>query len=195
MQYQLRNLQLKNLLLSLVTALAIILVLPINAEESNRTHDDACGNNQKAKRLAQLIINDPLQQRNELVCSRLLTKIAEGKAREMSTNGRVRHAMPNRRLIEAGYPLSKIYPRALENNVEAVAGGMKTAEEVWNIFKNSDDHRMHLLAEHEFYRLQNEIGVGFFRAPDSPHVEYWAVYVAHREEKKVYQGEIAKSKN
>ncbi len=113
----------------------------------------------------------------------------------MSSNGRVRHAMPNRRLIEAGYPLSKIYPRTVENNVEAVAGGMKTAQEVWTIFKNSDDHRMHLLAEHEFYRLQNEIGVGFYQKTDSPHVEYWAVYVAHREEQKVYQGEIAKSKN
>ncbi len=51
------------------------------ADDTDRTHKDACGNNQKAKRLAQLIINDPLQQRSELRCSRLLSKIALGKAK------------------------------------------------------------------------------------------------------------------
>jgi hypothetical protein len=178
-----------------IAGLAILISYPVQASEADKEHRHACGNHPKAQKLAKLIMHDPLQQRSELYCSELLSEIAEGKAKEMSKKGRVRHAMPNRRLIEAGYPLSKIYPRALENNVEAVAGGMKYAEKVWQIFKSSDDHRMHLLAEHEFYRLQNEIGVGYYKNPNSPHVEYWAVYMAHREEKKVYQGEIAKSKN
>ena len=50
-------------------------------------------------------------------------------------------------------------------------------------------------AEHEFYLLQDEIGVGFFSDPQSPHGEYWAVYVAHQKEQEPYQGEIAKSKD
>ncbi len=147
--------------------------------------------------LAQLVIEDPEQKILRLDCNLKLSKIANDKAKEMTHLGRVSHIgrnPANKRLIDAGYRLSKIYPRFLENNVEAIAGGITNPNLVWKKFKNSNDHRMHLLAEHEFYRLQNEIGVGFYADKKSPHVEYWVIYIAHQNPSNDYNGRIAKSK-
>jgi len=165
------------------------------SENTSGSHKDACGLNEKSRILANLIINDPKQNRKKLVCNHFLSTIAAIKVAEMAKNKRVRHKMSNRRLIDAGYPLAKIYPRALENNVEALAGGISSPEVVWVGFKESDGHRVHLLAEHEFYMLQDEIGVGFINDPKTPHVEYWAVYVAHKDNNEAYKGDVAKSKN
>ena len=158
---------------------------------------ESCGLNKKSKILAKMIIEDPLQQRKILRCNSLLSNIADHKAKEMAMLGRVTHIglnPANKRLIDAGYPLSRIYPRFLENNVEAIAGGLSLPSEMWADFKNSEGHRMHLLAEHDFYKLQDEIGVGFYYDKKSPHVEYWVVYIAHQKEAQKYDGEIAKSK-
>lgn len=158
----------------------------------------ACGSSEQARKLASLIINDPQQRREVLECNGLLSAIADAKAREMASLGRVDHmgrSFSNRRLVDSGYPLSDLYPRGMENNVEAIAGGISSAEEMWQEFRASPVHRVHLLAEHEFYLLQDEIGVGFFEAPHSPHVEYWVVYVAHQDGDERYRGSIAASKN
>ena len=173
-----------------LTLIFLPLTLQVFASEKN-----TCGLNEKSRQLAHLIINDAKQNRKKLVCSLQLSTIAAGKVKEMTKTKRVRHKMSNRRLIDSGYSLAAIYPRALENNVEALAGGISSPEEMWVKFKESDGHRTHLLAEHEFYMLQDEIGVGFISDPNTPHVEYWAVYVAHRENKRPYKGEVAKSKN
>lgn len=157
-----------------------------------------CGMNKKAIELAKLIINDLEQKRQRLVCNTLLAKIAHQKAQEMAKRGRVSHvgsSFANRRLIDAGYPLSASYPRMFENNVEAIAGGISEPEKMWVSFKNSSGHRMHLLAEHEFYTLQDEIGVGFYFDRKSPHQEYWVVYIAHQVENKKFRGQVAKSKD
>jgi len=178
---------------------AIFLVGSCLATQDAHPADDGdCGFNAKARELAALVINDPQQRRSRLACNAQLAAIADVKAREMAELGRVQHvgrSAANRRLIEAGYPLSSIYPRLLENNVEAIAGGIPTAEGVWEAFRQSDAHRAHLLGEHEFYLLQDEIGVGFHEDPRSSHVEYWVVYVAHRGGDAAYRGAIARSKD
>jgi len=184
-----------NALKSLFLCLAIIGLI---SQKSHASADQNCGLTAKARILAKLIIEDPKQRRSELKCNQLLSKIADQKAREMAELGRVSHIgknSANMRLVDAGYPLSRIYPRFLENNVKAIAGGLSEPAEMWQEFKDSEGHRMHLLAEHEFYLLQNEIGVGFYYDIKSPHVEYWVVYVAHQIEKTNYKGSIAKSKD
>lgn len=47
-----------------------------------------------------------------------------------------------------------------------------------------------MLGEHDFYLEQDEIGVGFVSKWESPHVEYWAVYIAKGTQKneEVYEG-------
>ena len=157
-----------------------------------------CGLDPKAQQLAARIIKDAEQNRSAIVCNPLLSKIALDKAKEMAELGRVDHIGrmgANKRLIEAGYPLSKIYPRMFENNVEAIAAGYGKPLKMWEQFKNSSGHRTHLLAEHEFYLLQNEIGVGYFRDVKTAHVDYWVVYFAHQEESSPYLGVVAKSKD
>ena len=166
-------------------------------QDTNSAFED-CSATEQGRRLAALIINDPDQKRARLNCSSQLAQIADQKAKEMARLGIVSHvgsSFANRRLINAGYPLSRIYPRMFANNVEAIADGIAEPEAMWPEFKDSKAHRNHLLAEHEFYLLQDEIGVGYFADPQSPHGEYWAVYVAHQREAKTYQGEIAKSKD
>jgi len=156
-----------------------------------------CGLNKKSQQLAKLIIEDKEQNRTNINCSSLLSKIADKKAKEMAELGRVSHIgkhPANRRLTEEGYPLSKIYPRFLENNVEAIAGGISKPETMWKEFKNSAGHRTHLLAEHEFYLLQDDLGVGYYFNENTKHIQYWVVYFAHKNEYKTYTGEIAKSK-
>lgn len=143
-----------------------------------------CGASPEAKRLAEMILAHPGQQRVALRCNPLLSRIAAEKAREMARTGRVAHygnmVSPNMRLRRAGYVLPGYYPRGVANQVEAVAGGYGTPEEALAAFLGSQSHREHLLGEHPFYASQDEIGVGYFRDPDSEHVEYWAVYVAKR---------------
>ncbi len=157
-----------------------------------------CGLTAEAQKLAQLIIESPEQQRTELKCNPLLAKVAQDKAKEMAELGRVTHIgrnSANQRLIDAGYPLAKLYPRVVANQVEAISGGQSTPVEAYQAFFHSEGHHMHLMGKHEFYALQNEIGVGFHYEWSSPHVEYWVVYIAHQEPKVVKNVEVAPSKD
>ncbi|MDX1539497.1 CAP domain-containing protein [Arsukibacterium sp.] len=141
-----------------------------------------CGLNEKAQQLALLIIQDPEQQRATLSCHPLLAQAAADKAKAMAKGGKVNHYIgglgANERLRMLGYQLPPFYSGTIGNQVEAVAGGYSTAEEAWRVFKTSAGHRSHLLGELPFYLQQNHIGVGFYYEWSSPHVEYWAVYVA-----------------
>lgn len=147
--------------------------------------DQDCGNSDKARALAALIMADSEQRRPRLVCNPVLTRVAEQKALEMAEKGMVTHFASNvganTRLRQAGYRLPDTYPSFYENQVEAVAGGYSTPDEVWREFKGSTVHRTHLLGEQPFFREQDEIGVAFVRKWESPHVEYWAVYIARQE--------------
>ena len=142
---------------------------------------DACGNNLEARKLVQLIMNDAAQQRVKLSCNVLLAQAAKAKAELMAERGMVMHNLggsPNSRLRELGYELPPYYGVAFSNQVEAIAGGYESAEEVWHGFKKSDVHADHLLARLEFYQEQDEIGVAYFKKWHSPHIHYWVVYVS-----------------
>ena len=145
-----------------------------------------CGDNESARALAKLIINDPLQQRLKLTCNPLLSQVAQIKAQEMAQRGIVNHIIggsPNSRLRHAGYNLPNNYGIGLANQVEAIAGGYNSPQQVWTAFKHSKDHRSHLIAEHPFYQEQDDLGVGYAYLWESPHVTYWVVYVARNEDR------------
>ena len=142
---------------------------------------DKCGNNKQARLLVNLIKADKDQKRTNIRCNSMLTDAAAVKAEKMSEFGLVMHNLggsPNSRLREAGYKLPEHYGHEFNSNqVEAIAGGYSGAAEVWDAFKRSEAHRTHLLGEHEFYSEQDEIGVAFVKKWESPHVEYWVVYL------------------
>lgn len=168
---------------------------PAFSEEANN-----CGNNKQAVKLSQLIMADEAQKRLTIRCNKLLTLAAEEKAKEMAEFGLVIHNLggsPNSRLIKIGYKLPEHYGEEFNSNqVEAIAGGYSSAKEVWQAFKRSEGHRTHLLGEHEFYIEQDEIGIGFIQEWESPHVEYWVVYLTKGFEKnQSYQGDVGKIPN
>jgi len=150
------------------------------AATEKRVSTFICGNTPEAKALASLIFNDPKQARPSLVCNPTLVDIAERKAKDMAERGLVSHFLggsPNSRLRDAGLTLPDYYGNAMSNQVEALAGGYRTAKSVWHALKVSKDHRNHLLAEIPFYQEQDQIGVAFYKDYKTPHIEYWAVYV------------------
>ncbi len=165
----------------MITKHASLFILLYFLFSSSVVADEHCGNNKQARLLAQLIIQDKQQKRTNLRCNKLLTDIAVAKASKMLEFGLVAHNLggsPNDRLREAGYQLPNYYGSEFNSNqVEAIAGGYESAEEVWRGFKSSTPHRTHLLAEHEFYQEQDEIGVALIKEWHSPHVEYWVVYL------------------
>ena len=142
---------------------------------------DGCGNNEQSRLLSKLITHDLEQKRINIRCNKMLTRIAVAKAKKMAEFGLVTHNLggsPNSRLRDAGYKLPIHYGAdSFSNQVEAIAGGYSSAEDVWDAFKRSQVHRTHLLGEHEFYVEQDEIGVAFIKEWQSPHVEYWVVYL------------------
>jgi uncharacterized protein YkwD len=154
----------------------IIFPLSVFANEANK-----CGNNKEARALVSLIKSDKEQKRTSIRCNKILTEAAEAKAKEMSEFGLVVHNLggsPNSRLRNAHYELPKYYGSDFNSNqVEAIAGGYSNAEKVWSAFKRSKAHKTHLLGNINFYKEQDEIGVAFIKKWESPHVEYWVVYL------------------
>jgi uncharacterized protein YkwD len=140
-----------------------------------------CGSNAEARALVKLIKEDQGQKRTSIRCNKILSETAQAKAKAMSEHGIVAHNLegsPNLRLRNANYKLPDYYGHNFNSNqVEAIAGGYSDAEDVWYAFKHSKGHREHLLGELEFYKEQDEIGVGFVSKWKSPHVEYWVVYL------------------
>ncbi|WP_223669103.1 CAP domain-containing protein [Kangiella shandongensis] len=155
-------------------------------KQDNNDNYEECGLNEQARELAKLVVQDQDQLRSELHCHNLLTKIAQAKAEEMANSGKVTHygegGTPDQRLIDAGYSLYVPTGAVGLNHVEAVQGGYSRASEVLDNFKNSYHHRVHLFGEHDFFLQQNDIGVGYAYNWNSPHVDYWVVYIAAEKE-------------
>lgn len=158
----------------------ILYGVSINLSANSLDEYQNCGLNEESRKLAKLIIEDRYQKRAKIACNATLAKIAEEKVLTMMDYGLVMHNLggsPNARLRQANFELPDYYGKGYDSNqVEAIAGGYSDAEEVWDGFKRSSGHRMHLLGEHEFYIEQDQIGVGFISKWETPHVEYWVVY-------------------
>jgi len=138
-----------------------------------------CGNTQQAKRLSNLIVNDKDQIRTSARCNPTLVALAEAKVKDMAERGLVSHFLggsPNSHIRQAGLTLPHYYGKAMSNQVEALAGGYRTAKQVWHALKTSHSHKQHLLGELPFYAEQDEMGVAFIKDIKTPHVEYWAIY-------------------
>ena len=162
--------------MSKLYAIILLIAFPIFSVEFND-----CGNNKQAQLLVKLISTDKEQKRANIRCNILLTRTAEAKAKKMAEFGLVAHNLggsPNSQLEKIGYKLPLHYGGEFNSNqVEAIAGGYSDASSVWDAFKRSEGHRTHLLGEHEFYLEQDEIGVALVKKWESPHVEYWVVYL------------------
>lgn len=158
----------------------IATLITLTAQSTSFANPRTCGNTEQAQVLSLLIANDKGQKRKILQCNPALVALAEKKAKDMAERGLVSHFLggsPNTRIRDAGLTLPEYYGDAMSNQVEALAGGYITADDVWYALKTSTSHRQHLLGELPFYEEQDQIGIGFHRDYATPHVEYWAVYL------------------
>ena len=144
------------------------------------TNFSDCGLNQYARQFARLVIESRDQQRSKLQCNKKLAEIALTKAKMMAkandVNHNIEHTTPNQLLRNKGIVLPKIYP-ILDNQVEAVMGGVSTAQESFDVFMTSPGHKAHLLGEGDFLLEQNQIGVAYFKDSHSKYEHYWVIYI------------------
>lgn len=149
-----------------------------------------CGNSPEAEALVRLIKNHPAQQRRSLHCHPLLNDIARIKAELISDSEDVWHhagrMAPNQLLRHHGFQLPKTYP-LFGNQVEALAGGVASVDEVMTDFLNSKPHRMLLLGEDSFFAAQDQMGVAYVNQPETSHGHYWVVIIADERNQSIIQ--------
>ena len=148
------------------------------------TAGSACALSEPETRLATLLTGDR-QKRPVLRCRAELQHFARLRAEDMARRGYLAHLTPDRKgpnhlLRAAGYPLPPSYRGGLSNNVESIAGGIRSPDAVWDALTASSSHRAHLLGEHPAYREQDEFGVAYERDLYAPHVDYWVVIIARK---------------
>jgi hypothetical protein len=124
-----------------------------------------CEHNQVAHELAQLFLNDPGQQRKQMICHPTLVLVAQRHADDMFDRQYFGHCnldglCPNKRATNTGYPLPQSYAEN-GNNIESLAVNQKNADDAWAALLDSPSHRVHVLGEIEFFREQECYGIGY----------------------------------
>jgi uncharacterized protein YkwD len=138
-----------------------------------------CGLNEQEQAIAQLMLSDPNQQRQNPVCDPILAQVARARARDMALRGYFGHTDPdgngpNIHARNAGYPLPDWYGTAQDsNNIESIGGGYPGASDLWQGWLNSEAHRIHVLGTEAFYGEQRAYGIGYYYNEDSQLKHYW----------------------
>ncbi len=135
-----------------------------------------CGHNETAKKLANLIIEDPAQQRTKLECNETLVSIAQQRAEQLAKNTADPNITPNQVVIKGGFRVPSYYPVS-GNQVEALARDYTAADQVIAYFTNTDKHHDHVLGKGEFFSLQSQMGVGYFQSDDAFIKDQWVVLI------------------
>ena len=174
---------------ALLNVFILMLSTPLLGNES-ADNLASCGNSPEARELIRLIKNHPGQQRQSLKCHPLLNDIAQLKAHLIIDSEDVWHhagrMSPNQLLRHHGFKLPRTYP-LFGNQVEALAGGMASVDEVLTDFINSEPHRMLLLGEDPFFAAQDQMGVAYVHQADAPHEHYWVVIIADERNQTIVQ--------
>lgn len=143
-----------------------------------------CALNAEEQGVADHLRAHPDQRRATMRCDARLAAVARAKAVDMAVRGYFGHVTPegkgaNTLVREAGYVLPAYYDSSLAgNNVESIAGGFQTVDDVMAGWLASDAHRGHLLGLHDFFAGQIDYGIGYAYLDDSPYEHYWVVITA-----------------
>ncbi len=136
---------------------------------------------------ANLIAAHSEQRRGQMFCDARLAEVARARAKDMAEREYFGHINPdgngpNWLVTQAGYELPNWYSdRRDANNIESIAAGFATAQDVVQGWEGSDGHRNHLLGLNDFYKDQEAFGIGHYYDPDSPYLHYWVFLSAHAE--------------
>ncbi len=162
----------------IISGLAVSVSCLANPAEQTMNH---CGNHKQAEQLIKLIQAHQGQQRQQLHCNNQLNEIAQIKANYIIRNQNIWHdagnLTPNQLLRHNGFKLPQGYA-LFGNQVEALAGGINSATEVFTDFLGSEPHRKLLLGEEDLFRQQDQIGVAYIKDLSTDHQHYWVVLIA-----------------
>lgn len=136
--------------------------------------------NTQEEELELLFRNDPGQHRLNPTRNEILSKVARARAEDMAQRNYFSHTDPdghqaNFLVSQAGYALPNYFP-ANSNNVESIGLNYATAAEVWQAWKNSPAHRIHVLGEEPFFADETDYGLGY---AESNIGRYWVIITAH----------------
>ena len=142
--------------------------------------------NTQEQAIAVHLSTDSNQHRPELIFDPILAQVARERAADMAARGYFAHVNPdgvaaNYLVSNAGYGLPIVWGTNQQNNyIESIGAGYDLADQVWNAWMNSIDHRTHLLAldSDGFFATETHYGIGYVKVPGSEFVSYWVVITA-----------------
>jgi uncharacterized protein YkwD len=164
--------------------LPVVLSVERNARASPPPAADLCRLNANESVVADLMAADPDQGRPQLRCHPILAQVARARAVDMGRRDYFSHTTPegygpNYLVRQAGFALPEWYNTATgANNIESIAAGYISSQEVWNAWTKSSQHRTHILAQEEFWAEQVEYGIGYAFVEGSRYGHYWVVLTA-----------------
>ncbi len=130
-------------------------------------------------RLFKIVSKEKLQSRKSIALDPILCKAARNRAADMAKRDYFGHVDPsgngpNKKVIQAGYVLPSFYDSAKSaNSIESIAQSTGDPDSILVLWKNSPQHRAHILAEQPFFQEQISAGVGIFRSKIAPYFIYY----------------------
>ena len=161
------------------TYLPFVAIRPSQPPTEDHPHETA---------LLAAIIESPLQERPVLRRNPILMAVAQYRVNDMIRHNYFSHTDgegygPNHHARRLGFPLPAYYRQTPDaNNIESIAGGQATAEEVWLALTASYGHRAHILGLGEFFYRQTEIGIGYAFSGAYTYRHVWSVIIAEMQD-------------
>ena len=153
----------------------------VNQQQAVTQSEPHCTPNAQEQAVADLMRQDPRQQRALMRCDPILAKVARERAEDMGRRGYFSHINPegfgpNHLVQQAGYLLPSFYMQSFPaNNLETISAGYATPEATWNGWMKSTAHRTHLLGLDRFWAEQTDYGIGYAYVAGSLYSHYWVV--------------------
>lgn len=140
---------------------------------------DACGQSTVAQQVAFLFTSDTLQRRQHPHCDNRLVQAAQHRAEDMVAKNYFSHFDPdghssNWWARQYGCDLPGEYADDA-NYIESIGLNYVSASAVWEGWKASPGHRVHVLGEDPFYAGQTSYGFGY---AESAWGRVWVVMTA-----------------
>lgn len=167
----------------MITTTAEDIYLPIIATGPKTTIPPTQDHPHKSALLA-AIMDSPMQERPRLQRNPILMTVAQRRVNDMIARQYFSHTDPdgygpNHHARHAGFALPEYYRRTKDaNNIESIAAGQATAEEVLMVLQASYGHRAHLLGLGEFFYRQTEIGIGYAFSGAYTYRHVWSIIIS-----------------
>ncbi|MCX6050543.1 MAG: hypothetical protein NT075_36080 [Chloroflexi bacterium] len=153
--------------------------LPLVAGGQASVRESSWQPNAQEQAVEALFRADPEQRRQNVTRNDILSSVARARAEDMAAKNYFSHTSPdghgpNYWVSQAGYALPSYYV-ADGNNIESIGLNYSSADLVWDAWKHSAGHRVHVLAEEDFYVTQTDYGIGYAVSSNG---SYWVLITA-----------------